>query len=470
MDAQHRDQERVDLHVETRAERRSRCRCAARPRHPSTALPETERDHGADRDRRTPRSPASAAPTRPGPAVSTGDRAGEPASAPAARGGVEPGRATATSPADLNPIHRSLRVLGVSPAATAIGTVLSSTVRGRRPDVVRRRRSRSGWSSRAGARSARSRCPEPRRRRGAGARAALRHQPRHRVAGVRAAGCRPAEYATMRAPFQEGDFPGPVKYGYLSVGVVEHGPADLRRPHRLLPPPAPDGVRRPGHRRRAGARRRAGRARRPRRHRRDRRQRAVGRRAAGRRPGRGRRRRHGRLLRGPAAGRHPRRAGDARRRRPDARRRSRRRWASGSPPRPTRPTAATSSCTPAPPRPGCSRSLELLGPEGTVLDLSWYGDRPVTLPLGGAFHSVAAHHPGQPGRRRRAGSAGPPDPPRPADPGAGAAARPGLRRAAHRVLAVRGAARGDGRRSPTGRPARRCATRSATTDRDDEEA
>jgi NADPH:quinone reductase-like Zn-dependent oxidoreductase len=31
----------------------------------------------------------------------------------------------------------------------------------------------------------------------------------------------------MRAPFQDGDFPGPVKYGYLSVGVVEHGPADL---------------------------------------------------------------------------------------------------------------------------------------------------------------------------------------------------------------------------------------------------
>jgi threonine dehydrogenase-like Zn-dependent dehydrogenase len=28
----------------------------------------------------------------------------------------------------------------------------------------------------------------------------------------------------MRAPFQEGDFPGPVKYGYLNVGVVEQGP------------------------------------------------------------------------------------------------------------------------------------------------------------------------------------------------------------------------------------------------------
>jgi threonine dehydrogenase-like Zn-dependent dehydrogenase len=31
----------------------------------------------------------------------------------------------------------------------------------------------------------------------------------------------------MRAPFQDGDFPGPVKYGYLSVGVVERGPTDL---------------------------------------------------------------------------------------------------------------------------------------------------------------------------------------------------------------------------------------------------
>ena len=36
-----------------------------------------------------------------------------------------------------------------------------------------------------------------------------------------------SQYAAMRAPFQEGDFPGPVKYGYLSVGVVEEGPADL---------------------------------------------------------------------------------------------------------------------------------------------------------------------------------------------------------------------------------------------------
>ncbi|MGW7298061.1 zinc-dependent alcohol dehydrogenase [Streptomyces sp. NPDC054829] len=36
-----------------------------------------------------------------------------------------------------------------------------------------------------------------------------------------------SQHAAMRAPFQEGDFPAPVKYGYLSVGVVEQGPADL---------------------------------------------------------------------------------------------------------------------------------------------------------------------------------------------------------------------------------------------------
>ncbi|MDO0938013.1 zinc-binding alcohol dehydrogenase [Streptomyces sp. DG2A-72] len=36
-----------------------------------------------------------------------------------------------------------------------------------------------------------------------------------------------SQYAAMRAPFQEGEFPGPVKYGYLNVGVVEEGPAAL---------------------------------------------------------------------------------------------------------------------------------------------------------------------------------------------------------------------------------------------------
>jgi threonine dehydrogenase-like Zn-dependent dehydrogenase len=60
----------------------------------------------------------------------------------------------------------------------------------------------------------------------------------------------------MRAPYQEGDFPGPVKYGYLNVGVVESGPAELTGrtvfclyPHQtqyVVPAsavlPVPDGV------------------------------------------------------------------------------------------------------------------------------------------------------------------------------------------------------------------------------------
>jgi threonine dehydrogenase-like Zn-dependent dehydrogenase len=36
-----------------------------------------------------------------------------------------------------------------------------------------------------------------------------------------------SQHAAMRAPFQEGEFPAPVKYGYLSVGEVEEGPAEL---------------------------------------------------------------------------------------------------------------------------------------------------------------------------------------------------------------------------------------------------
>lgn len=36
-----------------------------------------------------------------------------------------------------------------------------------------------------------------------------------------------SEAQRMRAPFQAGEFPGPVKYGYVSVGVVEAGSAEL---------------------------------------------------------------------------------------------------------------------------------------------------------------------------------------------------------------------------------------------------
>jgi len=36
-----------------------------------------------------------------------------------------------------------------------------------------------------------------------------------------------SEYQRMRAPFQAGEFPGPVKFGYASVGHIEHGPREL---------------------------------------------------------------------------------------------------------------------------------------------------------------------------------------------------------------------------------------------------
>ncbi len=41
----------------------------------------------------------------------------------------------------------------------------------------------------------------------------------------------PSEFTRMRAPFQAGDFPAPVKYGYANVGVVEAGSAALLGRH-----------------------------------------------------------------------------------------------------------------------------------------------------------------------------------------------------------------------------------------------
>ncbi len=38
----------------------------------------------------------------------------------------------------------------------------------------------------------------------------------------------PSEYQRMRAPFQSGEFPAPVKYGYISVGAVTVGSDPLR--------------------------------------------------------------------------------------------------------------------------------------------------------------------------------------------------------------------------------------------------
>ncbi|MEJ2888031.1 zinc-dependent alcohol dehydrogenase [Actinomycetospora aeridis] len=44
-----------------------------------------------------------------------------------------------------------------------------------------------------------------------------------------------SQYGLMRAPFQTGDFPGPVVYGYLAVGVVEAGPGEGHTVFGLYP-------------------------------------------------------------------------------------------------------------------------------------------------------------------------------------------------------------------------------------------
>ncbi|NNJ02788.1 zinc-binding alcohol dehydrogenase [Streptomyces sp. PKU-MA01144] len=195
-----------------------------------------------------------------------------------------------------------------------------------------------------------------------------------------------SQYTAMRAPFQEGEFPGPVKYGYLSVGVVEEGPADLLgrtvfclHPHqsRYVVPasavtPVPDTVP-------AGRAVLAGTV-----------ETAVnalwdaapllGDRIAVVGAG---------MVGGSVAALLARYPG-VRVQLVDA--------------DPTRaalaealgvdfalPENALGGCDLAvhasATEAGLTRSLELLAPEGTVLELSWYGDRRISVPLGEAFHS-----------------------------------------------------------------------------------
>ena len=195
-----------------------------------------------------------------------------------------------------------------------------------------------------------------------------------------------SEFERMRAPFQEGSFPAPVKYGYLSVGVVEHGPADLvgrtvfcLHPHQteyVVPAtavvPVPDDV--PAERAvLAGTVETAVNAlwdAAP----------LVGDRIAVVGAGM-----VGccvaRLLAGIPGVRVTLVDVD-----PD-----RAKIAAGLGVEFADPADAPDGCDlvvhSSASEAGLRRSLEVLGPEGTVLDLSWYGDRPVTLPLGEAFHS-----------------------------------------------------------------------------------
>ncbi|MDR3079482.1 MAG: FAD-dependent oxidoreductase [Streptomyces sp.] len=195
-----------------------------------------------------------------------------------------------------------------------------------------------------------------------------------------------SQHAAMRAPFQEGDFPAPVKYGYLSVGRVEQGPADLvgrtvfcLYPHQsryVVPVDAvtvvPDAV--PAERAvlagtvetAVNALWDAG----P----------LIGDRIAvvgggmvgccvaallARHPG----------IRVHLVDADPERAHTARTLGVDF----------------ALPEDALGACDlvihASATEQGLVRSLELLAPEGTVVELSWYGDRRVTLPLGEAFHS-----------------------------------------------------------------------------------
>ncbi|GAB3986471.1 zinc-binding alcohol dehydrogenase [Plantactinospora veratri] len=196
----------------------------------------------------------------------------------------------------------------------------------------------------------------------------------------------PSQYATMRAPFQEGDFPGPVKYGYLNVGLVEAGPEHLVGrtvfclfPHQtryVVPASAitvvPDGV--PASRAvLAGTVETAVNAlwdAAP----------LVGDRVTVVGAGMVGSAVAGVLARFPGArvqlvDADPARAGVAAALGVD--------FALPADATGDRDLVVHASATSA----GLTRSLELLAPEGTVVELSWYGDRQVSVPLGENFHS-----------------------------------------------------------------------------------
>ncbi|MET7711671.1 zinc-binding alcohol dehydrogenase [Streptomyces sp. NPDC005407] len=195
-----------------------------------------------------------------------------------------------------------------------------------------------------------------------------------------------SQHTAMRAPFQDGEFPGPVKYGYLNVGLVEEGPQHLLGrtvfclyPHqtRYVVPasavtPVPDTV--PAARAvLAGTVETAVNAvwdAAP----------LIGDRIAVVGAGMVGACVAAVLARYPAVrvqlvDADPMRAGIARALGVDF----------------ALPGDAAGDCDlvvhASATEDGLARSLELLAPEGTVVELSWYGDRRISLPLGEAFHS-----------------------------------------------------------------------------------
>ncbi|KAA0940263.1 MDR/zinc-dependent alcohol dehydrogenase-like family protein [Streptomyces apricus] len=195
-----------------------------------------------------------------------------------------------------------------------------------------------------------------------------------------------SQHAAMRAPFQDGDFPGPVKYGYLNVGTVEEGPADLvgrtvfcLYPHqsRYVVPasavtPVPENV--PASRAvLAGTVETAVNAlwdAAP----------LIGDRISVVGAGMVGASVAALLARYPAVRVQ---LVDADPAREELARALGIDFALPADAAGERDLVVHASATEA----GLSRALELLAPEGTVLELSWYGDRKVSLPLGEAFHS-----------------------------------------------------------------------------------
>ena len=197
-----------------------------------------------------------------------------------------------------------------------------------------------------------------------------------------------SEYQRMRAPFQAGDFPAPVKYGYASVGLVEQRPARAaatgtcsccirtRRAtssRRSRPRRCPTPCRRSAPCWRPTSRRRSTGCGTP------------GRRSAiaiavvgGGTVG---------CLVAWLAGRMP---GcevelvDVNPRRESHRARARRR---ASPRLSAHPKTPTWSFTRAARPAGLDLALRLAGFEATIVEMSWYGDQTVPLPLGEAFHA-----------------------------------------------------------------------------------
>ncbi|RSD19153.1 zinc-dependent alcohol dehydrogenase [Amycolatopsis eburnea] len=195
-----------------------------------------------------------------------------------------------------------------------------------------------------------------------------------------------SQHDVMRAPFQDGGFPGPVKYGYLNVGVVERGPAHLAGrivfclyPHQtayVVPAsavtPVPDNVP-PGRAVLAGTVETAVNAVWDARPRLGDRIAVIGAGMVGASVAK--------LLSGFPATRvqlvdvDPSRADVAEALGVDF----------------STPERAHGDCDlvvhASASEAGLTRALELLAPEGEVVEMSWYGDRKVSVPLGEHFHS-----------------------------------------------------------------------------------